>query len=701
MNLGIVTPQLSHYGGAEIYLLECLKRWQREVDITLYTGSVNRRLFDEFGIDRKIKVVTLPSSIGGTEHYAMLEQVLILPHIWEQKLSQHDLYFLYLFPTQMIRRRPSVWFAAEPLRMLYDLRHTAYSPDGNINVHFYPKLNYDVINASHLDVLLQLIERIDSAPDCDRWVTNSGFMARYLENVYARKPDLVVYPGVTAPPRVRPAPATKRALSVGRLWKHKRVDLILKAFALIPEGELVVVGDGPEKPFLRRLRTELGLTKRVHLLGDIGKRQLDRLFASSTCCVYTPIMEPFGMVPLEAAAAGRPVVGTLGCGYSEILNGSLARLVPANPERLAQAIQHLFDHPNVARELGEASRRAVAPYTWDRTAETLLQVFRDTRRQTTLRRKAEQKPEIGAHYYPWYRAGAKPEHWNENMEFAPVTDMPLGGAYSSTSPVLIRRHLRMATEAGLDFFVVNLQVTFQGLNSTEMKATRTLFRIIEDDGLPFKLSLMVSVAAEDPQVIGEAIETVREEFMASPVYHKSGGRPLFWYYLSGPFMGYFFFHHGDLVHLNRGLHPIAAGALVYNKFLPRLLREFFSGWCLYSPLELGQPTTRKGLWVKGYRDFHEDRKAVRIFSVCPGYDDSRIQSYDRMHNRRRIVSRRGLKTYQEMQECACRLDPSPDLVVITSFNEFHENTHIEPSERFGETYLKSTRAFSARLKNSL
>ena len=49
----------------------------------------------------------------------------------------------------------------------------------------------------------------------------------------------------------------KRALSVGRLWKHKRVDLILKAFSRIPEGELVIVGDGPEKPFLRRLCRDL------------------------------------------------------------------------------------------------------------------------------------------------------------------------------------------------------------------------------------------------------------------------------------------------------------------------------------------------------------------------------------------------------------------------------------------------------------
>ena len=102
----------------------------------------------------------------------------------------------------MIRRRPSVWFAAEPLRMLYDLRHTAYSREGNVEVHFYPKLNYSVVDPAQLDVLLQLIEKSILTPECDRWVTNSSLMAGYLENVYAKRPDLVVYPGVTSPAQV-------------------------------------------------------------------------------------------------------------------------------------------------------------------------------------------------------------------------------------------------------------------------------------------------------------------------------------------------------------------------------------------------------------------------------------------------------------------------------------------------------------------
>jgi len=52
-----------------------------------------------------------------------------------------------------------------------------------------------------------------------------------------------------------------------------------------------------------------------------------------------------------------------------------------------------------------------------------------------------------------------------------------------------------------------------------------------------------------------------------------------------------------------------------------------------------------------------------------------------------------------MQRVALDLDPSPDLIVITSFNEFHENTHIEPSRGFGEAFLRSTRTFKDALRD--
>ncbi|HVN28409.1 MAG TPA: hypothetical protein VMT64_07985, partial [Candidatus Binataceae bacterium] len=103
MNLGVVTPQLEHYGGSEIYLLECLRRWQHDLDITLYTPICRRRLLDEFEVGPRVRVVKLPGGRVGRD--AFFYNTIVLPRVWEQLIHPHDLYFLYLFPTHFIQRR--------------------------------------------------------------------------------------------------------------------------------------------------------------------------------------------------------------------------------------------------------------------------------------------------------------------------------------------------------------------------------------------------------------------------------------------------------------------------------------------------------------------------------------------------------------------------------------------------------------------
>ncbi|MGD2127144.1 MAG: hypothetical protein PVG99_13750, partial [Desulfobacteraceae bacterium] len=147
-----------------------------------------------------------------------------------------------------------------------------------------------------------------------------------------------------------------------------------------------------------------------------------------------------------------------------------------------------------------------------------------------------------------------------------------------------------------------------------------------------------------------------------------------------------------------GIHPIATGSIAYNKFLPKLIRGFFSGWSFYSPLEVGPRKEWETVWEETYRDFVEDDGVLRAFTICPGFDDRHLTSEERKGKRRRHIPRNGLKIYERMQKAALSLKPEPHYLLITSFNEFHENTHIEPSRRFGDAYLRSTRAFSKKLR---
>jgi glycosyltransferase involved in cell wall biosynthesis len=709
MDLAVVTPQLNFYGGSEIYLLECLKRWCKNNKITLYTPRFNKRLFREFGIGDSIDVIKLPSARTPDRRFRLFHEIAVLPRIWEQKIQAHDLYFLYLFPTQMIQRRPSVWFAAEPLRMLYDLRQ--YSGDGRkeIDIHFYPKLQYDKIRVSDLEILQQVLEKLDSGAKFDRFVTNSRTMGLYLESIYNRRPDEIAYPGIHLPDDISPPSSYDKVLFVGRLWRHKRIDLIIKAMALtLSTNKLIIAGDGPEKGRLRELAERVGMKDNVLFPGDVSMKERDRLYRECTCCVYTPVREPFGMVPLEAAAAGRPVVATAGGGYSEILDRHSAFFVPAYQGAIAQGIHNLMSNPRLAMKMGMAGRKIVESYTWDRTAETLMKVFRETvegpvgRRYGVRAKKGKiPKPLLGAHYYPWYKAGKKPVHWNENSEFAGVTDFPSGGPYSSIQKRIIQRHLRVARNSGLDFLIINLHVDFRGLNPYEVEATEKIFSEVEEKGLDIKLAILLALYTEDPEVAMKAVSFVKTSFLSGhPSYLRFKRKAVLWYLLHDPFQGLLFNRYHEFRRMHRGIHPVATGGIAYNKFLPGLLRNFFDGWSFYSPLQVGPKKEWENIWSETYRDFIEDGGMIRTFPISPGYDDAHLTGESRKKSRFRRISRMGLKTYERMQGAALKLRPPPDYVVITSFNEFQENTHIEPSINFGDLYVRSTRDFKERLRGN-
>ena len=376
ISLGIVTEQLQNYGGSEIYILECIKRWQTELDIVVYTTRCNRKLLNDFGIDQDKVSVKILSQVKNRKHrFDLLDNLVIRPRIWEQQIGHHDLYFQYLFPAQLVRKSPSIWFAAEPLRMLYDLRHHETDRKSSILFHVYPRMQYENAVKSDLDLILQIIQELDRNSNIENLVTNSRMMEGYLETIYRRKADLIAHPGINLPEDYNGPVDNRTALFVGRLWHHKRVDLIVKAISLVPHSNLIIVGDGPEKKKLKALIKSLRLKRRVQFFRNLSNKQLGQLYRKVTCGVYTPVREPFGIMPLEAASYGLPVVVTPDGGYVEVLDASCAHIVAPEPERIAAALDSLFSDHEAAKRMGAAARSRVEHYTWDHTARNLLKLL--------------------------------------------------------------------------------------------------------------------------------------------------------------------------------------------------------------------------------------------------------------------------------------------------------------------------------------
>lgn len=177
--------------------------------------------------------------------------------------------------------------------------------------------------------------------------------------------------------RARRREGMRRLVYVGRLVERKGVDTVVRALPQLPNTELVVVGgaaDQGEDPVARglaELAEDLGVTDRLDLRGPVPRGEIPALIRSADVVVAVPWYEPFGIVPLEAAACGRPLVGSrVGGLLDSVADGRTGILVPPqDPDALADAIGQLLDDPARAEAMGRrARRRAVERFSWEQIA---------------------------------------------------------------------------------------------------------------------------------------------------------------------------------------------------------------------------------------------------------------------------------------------------------------------------------------------
>jgi glycosyltransferase involved in cell wall biosynthesis len=178
-----------------------------------------------------------------------------------------------------------------------------------------------------------------------------------------------------------------RVLTVSRLVPRKGVDTVIGALGrLTDDVELVIAGGPPaagldDDPEVHRLRDRAraeGVADRVTFLGAVGQDALPALYRSADAVACVPVYEPFGLVPLEAMACGKPVVAAAVGGLADtVVDGVTGHHVPTgDPAAVAAALDALRRDPRRARAQGRAGRRrAVAEYGWDRVAAAHEHVY--------------------------------------------------------------------------------------------------------------------------------------------------------------------------------------------------------------------------------------------------------------------------------------------------------------------------------------
>ncbi len=181
-------------------------------------------------------------------------------------------------------------------------------------------------------------------------------------------------------------PAAPRILSIGRLVERKGVEDVIRAMPYVPGAELAIAGGparealhvDPEACRLADVAGRLGVADRVTLLGAVAREDVPPLLRSADIVVATPWYEPFGIVPLEAMACGRPVVASAVGGLTDtVSDGETGILVaPRDAAAIGGALQRLLGDPALCVRLGQGGRaRVLARYRWDHVAEASEAVY--------------------------------------------------------------------------------------------------------------------------------------------------------------------------------------------------------------------------------------------------------------------------------------------------------------------------------------
>jgi glycosyltransferase involved in cell wall biosynthesis len=266
------------------------------------------------------------------------------------------------FPSYVVKHPNKVVWLVHQLRQAFELAGTTYS---------------DFRDTPRDRRVIQMLRTMDARTLAEArrvFTISKNVAARLARNNGLRAEALYPPPRLTG--RLHPGPFGDYVLTVGRLNKIKRFDLLVRAMKHVRSGvRCKIAGSGPERDELLELVRRLGVEDRVELLDWVDDAAMVDLYAGALAVYYAPFDEDYGYVTLEALASGRPVVtATDSGGVLEFVRDGENGLVcpPGAPAEVARRFDHLYEHREEARALGAAGAPRVADVHWDAVIARLL-----------------------------------------------------------------------------------------------------------------------------------------------------------------------------------------------------------------------------------------------------------------------------------------------------------------------------------------
>lgn len=185
--------------------------------------------------------------------------------------------------------------------------------------------------------------------------------------------------------RVRAEYGRPLLVYTGRLEWEKGVHTMIDALGELrhESWSAVIAGRGSKEQDVRADVRRRRLSRRIRFAGWLPEDQVRQLVAAADCVVVPSIYEPFGIVALEAAAAGAPLVVAASGGLTEVVQDRVTGRTfrPGDARSLSAAIQDTIDHPRIARRRAhELHARVAMDFGWPRIAEQTIAAYHQAAR---------------------------------------------------------------------------------------------------------------------------------------------------------------------------------------------------------------------------------------------------------------------------------------------------------------------------------
>jgi len=300
----------------------------RNLGADIITTDVNRNSIKNLGFD-DINII----SLGQTLKVAPFKQIQASLMF---SLCRFPNYDFYIFSGNWAhyagaKHQPNIWYCHTPMRSFYDLREYTLKNQKTPAHRFIARLwihahsRFDQRSLKHI---------------C-KVVANSANTRRRIAEYYGRD-AVVIYPPIPTE-KFRFSNSGSYWLSVNRLYPEKRVPMQIEAFRRMPEERLKIAGWYSEGD---RSKKKLGylshIPDNIEILGEVSEEKLVDLYANCRGFICTAMDEDFGMTPVEAMAAGKPVVAVKEGGYLEsVVDGVTGKLVDPTPESIVDAVRSI------------------------------------------------------------------------------------------------------------------------------------------------------------------------------------------------------------------------------------------------------------------------------------------------------------------------------------------------------------------------